>query len=192
MVRRPRRLGDEIELRAQESKLLPLPRPELLRRTHSFICEPSSVDDLRECTRSLTQDLAREVLPGSGPRGAASHWTGGGRSIGADCESASLYSPVEVLMRSLGSLRLIMPTLLLDPLPTSASDMIALSRRAVGARSCPAAVSRGSRRELRRAGVGILRCARDGLEQLHQISTTSIPSNNLDPGCIPRQAHRPS
>ena len=61
MVRRPRRLGAEIEIRAQESKplVLPLPRPELL-----FICEPSSVDDLR--TRSLTQDLAREEVPGLG------------------------------------------------------------------------------------------------------------------------------
>lgn len=165
MVRRPRRLGDEIELRAQESKLLP--RPELLR-THSFICEPSSVDDLRECTLSLTQDLAREEVPGFGLSGlgsaashssAASHWIGGGRSRGADCESSPLYSSVEVLMRSL-SLQLIMLTQLLDRLPTSASDMIALSRRAVGARSCPAAVSRGSRRELRR-GDGILRCSRD-------------------------------
>ena len=157
MVRRPRRLGAEIELRAQESKplVLPLPRPELL-----FICEPSSVDDLR--TRSLTQDLAREEVPGLGPRGlgsAASHWIGGGRSIGADCESSSLTSPVEVRMRSLSLLRsllLTMLALLLDWAPTSASDMITLSRRAVGAFSCPAAVSRGSRRELR---CGILRCA---------------------------------
>ena len=83
MVRRPRRLGAEIELRAQESKplVLPLPRPELL-----FICEPSSVDDLR--TRSLTQDLAREEVPGLGPRGLGSEPRTGSAAAGASGPTA--------------------------------------------------------------------------------------------------------
>lgn len=162
-MERRRRLGDEIEPLAQDNKLFP-PSAELLR-TRSFNCEPISVDDLR--MRSLIQLLARFGVPGLVPRGLVSpHCTVGGRGSGTDCESTSVddawpwSSSVEALLLLLLMLALLptlLPTLLpallmLTLLPTHALSlrdqpfMNALSRPTEGARSCPAAVSRGFRR----------------------------------------------
>lgn len=168
-IERRRRLGDDIEFLAQENKLLP--SAELLR-IRSFICGRRSVrsttlivsvDDLR--TRSLTQVLAREGVPGKAREGVprrlvstSPHWIVGGRGSGTDCENWSWSSSVEALSLLLLMLGLL-PTHALS-LRDQPADMNALSRLTEGARSCPVAVSLVFRRELGVPGSdGAFRCS---------------------------------
>lgn len=122
-----------------------------------------SVDDLR--TRSLTQVLAREGVPGKAREGVprrlvstSPHWIVGGRGSGTDCENWSWSSSVEALSLLLLMLGLL-PTHALS-LRDQPADMNALSRLTEGARSCPVAVSLVFRRELGVPGSdGAFRCS---------------------------------